>query len=162
MCTGHPGGSIRTGQHCPFATRQSGPSFPTIPVAPTQTAWPHWFSFRRGYIGFLYTLRLWLLSLWISRTYCCLGRTAITLDGLNECGDQGALETLMKLVLMPLQALPLTFAVLISSRPEQEVVSAWDDAMDRGLDIPCEDIDKVGEETLHTVRHMVEVAFVTV
>ncbi|KAF8318556.1 uncharacterized protein EI90DRAFT_2706512 [Cantharellus anzutake] len=82
-------------------------------------------------------------------------RFIIILDGLDECGDQRALRTLMGLVLM-LDALPPTFIVLVSSRPEPQVISAWDDAKDGGLDIPCEDVDKIGEETFRTVRRMVE------
>ncbi|KAF8318559.1 uncharacterized protein EI90DRAFT_3257805, partial [Cantharellus anzutake] len=48
-------------------------------------------------------------------------RFIIILDGLDECGDQDALGTLMKLVLM-LSTLPPTFTVLVSSRPERQVI----------------------------------------
>ncbi|KAF8324175.1 uncharacterized protein EI90DRAFT_2365051 [Cantharellus anzutake] len=82
-------------------------------------------------------------------------RFIIILDGLDECGDQEALGTLMKLVLM-LGALPSTFTVLVSSRPEPQVISAWVDAEGGGFNIPYEDVDEIGEETLHTVRCMVE------
>ncbi|KAF8318543.1 uncharacterized protein EI90DRAFT_3083385 [Cantharellus anzutake] len=82
-------------------------------------------------------------------------RFIIILDGLDECGDQEALGTLMELVLM-LRALPSTFTVLVSSRPEPQVISAWVDAEGGDFNIPCEDVDKIGEETLHTVRRMVE------
>ncbi|KAF8340415.1 uncharacterized protein EI90DRAFT_3035477 [Cantharellus anzutake] len=82
-------------------------------------------------------------------------RFIIILDGLDECGDQEALKALMKLVLM-LGDLPSTFTVLVSSRPEPQVISAWVDAGDGGLNIPCEDVDKIGEETLCTVRCMAE------
>lgn len=48
----------------------------------------------------------------------------IVIDGLDECGDQRALEHLMTLI-VALQRLPLSFQVLASSRPEPEVADAW-------------------------------------
>ena len=50
-------------------------------------------------------------------------RPVIVLDGLDECGDLEALKMLMKLVLM-LDGLPSELAVLVSCRPESEVVHA--------------------------------------
>ncbi|KAF8330915.1 uncharacterized protein EI90DRAFT_3059824 [Cantharellus anzutake] len=72
------------------------------------------------------------------------GRLVIILDGLDECGDQEELESLMKLVLF-LDELPAAFSVLVSSRPESSVVSAWARARAQGL-----------EEKSNTVRCMVE------
>ncbi|KAF8309609.1 uncharacterized protein EI90DRAFT_3104421 [Cantharellus anzutake] len=83
-------------------------------------------------------------------------RLVIILDGLDECGDLEALECLMGLVLI-LEELPATFAVFVSCRPESPVVSAWDEARDQGLVVPCEDVDIImKEEKYHTIRCMVE------
>ncbi|KAF8333607.1 uncharacterized protein EI90DRAFT_586263 [Cantharellus anzutake] len=83
-------------------------------------------------------------------------RFIIILDGLDECGDPGTLESLMKLVVL-LHKLPSAFAALVSCRPETQVVTAWDEARDQGLIIPCEDVDKISkDETFHTIRLMVE------
>ncbi|KAF8318286.1 uncharacterized protein EI90DRAFT_111717 [Cantharellus anzutake] len=86
-------------------------------------------------------------------------RFVIVLDGLDECGDPEELESLMKLVLL-LNELPPTFAILVSCRPESQVVSAWDHAQEQGLLIPCENVDKIaGGETFHTIYCMVEEGF---
>ena len=77
-------------------------------------------------------------------------RAVIVLDGLDECGDSEALEILMKLVLM-LDGLPKKFAVLVSCRPESQVVSAWEKA---SCEVPIENVDAL--EQFHTVRRMVE------
>ncbi|KAF8330924.1 uncharacterized protein EI90DRAFT_3059884 [Cantharellus anzutake] len=83
-------------------------------------------------------------------------RLIIILDGLDECGDQEELESLMKLVLI-LGELPATFAVLVSCRPESSVVSAWVGARAQGLVIPYEDVDIVAEEEKsNTIHRMVE------
>ncbi|KAF8324841.1 uncharacterized protein EI90DRAFT_2213321 [Cantharellus anzutake] len=83
-------------------------------------------------------------------------RLVIVLDGLDECGDLEALECLMGLVLI-LEELPATFAVFVSCRPESPVVSAWDEARNQGLVIPCKDVDIITkEEKYHTIRCMVE------
>ncbi|KAF8336279.1 uncharacterized protein EI90DRAFT_155325 [Cantharellus anzutake] len=83
-------------------------------------------------------------------------RPVIVLDGLDECGVQEDLESLMKLVFV-LDELPATFAVLVSCWPESSIVSAWDGARAQGLIIPCEDVDIVAEEEkFHTIRCMVE------
>ncbi|KAF8328562.1 uncharacterized protein EI90DRAFT_1534817 [Cantharellus anzutake] len=83
-------------------------------------------------------------------------RVVIVLDGLDECGDQERLESLMELVLA-FQELPPIFSVLVSCRPEPGVISAWDKARAKGHVILCEDLDKVVvEETFQTVRCMVE------
>ncbi|KAF8338220.1 uncharacterized protein EI90DRAFT_2858761, partial [Cantharellus anzutake] len=50
-------------------------------------------------------------------------RFTIILDGLDECGDSVTLGTLMILVLA-LDELPSAFSILVSSRPESQVVSA--------------------------------------
>ncbi|KAF8336495.1 uncharacterized protein EI90DRAFT_181562 [Cantharellus anzutake] len=83
-------------------------------------------------------------------------RIIIILDGLDECGTQEELTSLMKLVLI-LDELPAAFAVLVSCRPESSVVSAWVRARARGLVIPSEDVDIVAEEeNFHTIHRMVE------
>ncbi|KAF8327542.1 uncharacterized protein EI90DRAFT_1765193 [Cantharellus anzutake] len=83
-------------------------------------------------------------------------RLIIVLDGLDECGDQEELESLMKLVLL-LEELPATFAVLVSCRPESQVTSAWNGARRRGLVIPCENVDMIAKPEMdHTVRCIVE------
>ncbi|KAF8333224.1 uncharacterized protein EI90DRAFT_3053448, partial [Cantharellus anzutake] len=83
------------------------------------------------------------------------GHLVIILDGLDECGDQEELESLMKLVLF-LDELPAAFSVLVSSRPESSVVSAWARARAQGLVIPYEDVDIVTEEEKYnTIHHMV-------
>ncbi|KAF8327545.1 uncharacterized protein EI90DRAFT_1765050 [Cantharellus anzutake] len=80
----------------------------------------------------------------------------IVLDGLNECGDQEALQSLMELVLS-LAELPDPFAIFVGCRPESPVVSAWTEARNRGLVIPCQDVDLIPEaEKFHTLRRMVE------
>ncbi|KAF8334928.1 uncharacterized protein EI90DRAFT_377070 [Cantharellus anzutake] len=82
-------------------------------------------------------------------------RFIIVLDGLDECGNQETLESLMELVLT-LQELPTGFSVLVSCRPERGVISAWSEAQADGLVIPCEDVDKIQWETFHTIRQMVK------
>ncbi|KAF8335303.1 uncharacterized protein EI90DRAFT_315782 [Cantharellus anzutake] len=85
-------------------------------------------------------------------------RFIIVLDGLDECGDPDTLGSLMKLVLL-LDELPPTFAILVSCRPEPQVISAWAraEAQDRHPVIPCEDVDKIArDETFHTIHRMVE------
>ncbi|KAF8328606.1 uncharacterized protein EI90DRAFT_3017645 [Cantharellus anzutake] len=83
-------------------------------------------------------------------------RVVIVLDGLDECGDQQRLGSLMELVLA-FQELPPIFSVLVSCRPEPKVISAWDEARAQGHAILCEDLDKVVvREAFHTVRCMVE------
>ncbi|KAF8341662.1 uncharacterized protein EI90DRAFT_3034748, partial [Cantharellus anzutake] len=80
----------------------------------------------------------------------------IVLDGLDECGDHERLGSLMELVLA-FQELPPIFSVLVSSRPEPEVISARDEARAKGHVILCEDLDEVvWEEGFQTVRCMVE------
>ena len=83
-------------------------------------------------------------------------RFVIVLDGLDECGGPMTLKELMKLVLM-LDSLPPCFAVLVSCRPEQQVISAWSDAEACGHCIPHEDLDHINWiEAFHTTRRMVE------
>ncbi|KAF8331427.1 uncharacterized protein EI90DRAFT_1020470 [Cantharellus anzutake] len=83
-------------------------------------------------------------------------RFVIILDGLDECGNPGTLRALMELVLQ-LRDLPSSFAVLVSSRPETQVVQAWARARSMGHVIPCEDTDKIDKnETFHTIRRMVD------
>ncbi|KAF8336418.1 uncharacterized protein EI90DRAFT_172915 [Cantharellus anzutake] len=83
-------------------------------------------------------------------------RFIIILDGLDECGAQEELESLMKLVLI-LDELPAVFAVFISCRPESSVISAWDEARAQGLVIPYEDVDAIAKgEKFYTIRRMVE------
>ncbi|KAF8330738.1 uncharacterized protein EI90DRAFT_3059111, partial [Cantharellus anzutake] len=83
-------------------------------------------------------------------------RPVIILDGLDECGAQEELKSLIKLVLI-LDELPPAFAVLVSCRPESSVVLAWVRARAQGLVIPCEDMDIVAEEeNFHTIHRMVE------
>ncbi|KAF8328872.1 uncharacterized protein EI90DRAFT_1485933 [Cantharellus anzutake] len=83
-------------------------------------------------------------------------RVSIILDGLDECGDPEALESLMELVLL-LHELPSAFAVLVSCRPEPTVLSAWNRARGQGLVIPCEDMDRIEwGDNFHTIRRMVE------
>ncbi|KAF8328557.1 uncharacterized protein EI90DRAFT_1534727 [Cantharellus anzutake] len=82
-------------------------------------------------------------------------RVVIVLDGLDECGNQEILKSLMMLVLT-LQELPPAFAVLFSCRPESGVISAWSKARTKGLIIPCEDVDNiVSDVAFSTVRCMV-------
>ncbi|KAF8334944.1 uncharacterized protein EI90DRAFT_378042 [Cantharellus anzutake] len=70
-------------------------------------------------------------------------RFVIVLDGLDECGNQENLESLMGLVL-GLQELPQALAVLVSCRPDPGVISAWRlKAQNEGPVIPCEDVDKM-------------------
>ncbi|KAF8334939.1 uncharacterized protein EI90DRAFT_378724 [Cantharellus anzutake] len=83
-------------------------------------------------------------------------RFVIVLDGLDECGNQETLESLMGLVL-GLQELPQAFSVLVSCRPEPGVISAWFEAQHEGLVIPCEDVDKIEyDEDFHTICCIVE------
>ncbi|KAF8341564.1 uncharacterized protein EI90DRAFT_1754486 [Cantharellus anzutake] len=82
-------------------------------------------------------------------------RFVIILDGLDECGDQERLGSLMKLVLF-LQELPPIISVLVSCRSEPRVISAWDETRAKGHVILCEDVDKVVEEAFQMVRRMVE------
>ncbi|KAF8331429.1 uncharacterized protein EI90DRAFT_1020559 [Cantharellus anzutake] len=83
------------------------------------------------------------------------GRFIIILDGLDECGNPEALKTLMRLVLK-LHDLPSSFAVLVSSRPEMQVIRAWARVQSMGHVIPCEDIDMIDKsETFLTIRRMV-------
>ncbi|KAF8334949.1 uncharacterized protein EI90DRAFT_380394 [Cantharellus anzutake] len=83
-------------------------------------------------------------------------RFVIVLDGLDECGNQETLESLMGLVL-DLQELPQAFAVLVSCRPEPGVLSAWLEAQNEGLVIPCEDVDKIEyDENFRTVHRIVK------
>jgi hypothetical protein len=83
-------------------------------------------------------------------------RFVIVLDGLDECGNQERLDTLMDLVFM-LHDLPTTFAVLVSCRPETQVVSAFTAARDVGYVIPSEDMDLIEKsETYLTIRRMIE------
>ncbi|KAF8336406.1 uncharacterized protein EI90DRAFT_172085 [Cantharellus anzutake] len=83
-------------------------------------------------------------------------RSVIILDGLDECGAQEELESLMKLVLI-LDELPSAFSVLVSCRPESSVESAWVGARAQGHVIPCEDVDIVTEEEKsQTIHRMVE------
>ena len=80
-------------------------------------------------------------------------RPEIFLDGLDECGDLEALKKLMKLVLM-LDELPSTFAVLVSCRPESEVVYAWERA---SHGVPREDLNLLPKDDHHqTLRRIVE------
>ena len=81
------------------------------------------------------------------------GRFVIVLDGLDECGDPMTLKKLMKLVLM-LDALPLCFTVLVSCRPEQQVISSWEA---HGCHIPQEDMDCIDQdENFRTIRLMID------
>ncbi|KAF8328594.1 uncharacterized protein EI90DRAFT_3290513 [Cantharellus anzutake] len=83
-------------------------------------------------------------------------RPVIVLDGLDECGDQERLRSLMELVLTFLK-LPPIISVLVSCRPEPEVISAWNKARAKGHVVPCEDLDQVvAGEAFQTVRRMVE------
>ncbi|KAF8322346.1 uncharacterized protein EI90DRAFT_3077986 [Cantharellus anzutake] len=85
-------------------------------------------------------------------------RIVIVLDGLDECGDTETLRSLMKLILL-LDELPSTFAILVSCRPELQVVSAWDRAETQRppIVIACEDVDKISrDDTFYTIRCMVE------
>ncbi|KAF8335433.1 uncharacterized protein EI90DRAFT_329647 [Cantharellus anzutake] len=82
------------------------------------------------------------------------GRPVIVLDGLDECGNPEALASLMRLVLL-LDELPSTFSILVSCRPEPQVISAW--ARATRLSIAHEDMDQIAEdENFHTIRCMVE------
>ncbi|KAF8336988.1 uncharacterized protein EI90DRAFT_97281 [Cantharellus anzutake] len=82
-------------------------------------------------------------------------RVVIILDGLDECGNQETLKSLMMLVLT-LQELPPAFAVLVSCRPEPGVISAWSKAQTKGFIIPCEDMDNIVlDAAFSTVRCMV-------
>ncbi|KAF8331408.1 uncharacterized protein EI90DRAFT_1019413 [Cantharellus anzutake] len=81
---------------------------------------------------------------------------AIVLDGLDECGNQEALESLMRLVMM-LEGLPSAFAVLVSSRPETQVIRAQAQGGVWGDVIPCENMDMINKsETFRTIRRMVD------
>ncbi|KAF8324984.1 uncharacterized protein EI90DRAFT_2203523 [Cantharellus anzutake] len=83
-------------------------------------------------------------------------RFIIILDGLDECGSPEAFDTLMKLVLQ-LHDLPSSFALLVSCRPESQVVRAWARAQSMGYVIPCEDTDMINKsETFHTICRMVD------
>ncbi|KAF8335465.1 uncharacterized protein EI90DRAFT_332295 [Cantharellus anzutake] len=82
------------------------------------------------------------------------GRPVIVLDGLDECGNPEVLASLMRLVLL-LDELPSTFAILVSCRPEPQVISAWAQA-DYHLSIAHADMDQIAEdENFHTIRRMV-------
>ena len=85
------------------------------------------------------------------------GPFIIILDGLDECGDPMTLKDLMKLVLM-LDSLPPYFSILVSSRPEHQVISTWRAVeADRGCHIPHEDVDRVDwDEKFRTIRLMVD------
>ncbi|KAF8311108.1 uncharacterized protein EI90DRAFT_1052858 [Cantharellus anzutake] len=83
------------------------------------------------------------------------GRPVIVLDGLDECGNPDVLASLTRLVLL-LDQLPSTFAILVSCRPEPQVVSAWA-RVNPHLSIAHEDMDQIAEdENSHTIRCMVE------
>ncbi|KAF8329993.1 uncharacterized protein EI90DRAFT_1256333 [Cantharellus anzutake] len=83
------------------------------------------------------------------------GRPVIVLDGLDECGNPEVLVSLMRLVLL-LDKLPPMFAILVSCRPEPQVISAWAQANPH-LSIAHEDMDQMAEdENFHTIRCMVE------
>ncbi|KAF8338800.1 uncharacterized protein EI90DRAFT_2416277 [Cantharellus anzutake] len=77
----------------------------------------------------------------------------IILDGLDECGSSEALTSLMNLILL-LDELPSAFSILVSCRPERQVISIWGD---RGCVIPCDNVDEVdSDETFDTIRQMVK------
>ncbi|KAF8341610.1 uncharacterized protein EI90DRAFT_1759128 [Cantharellus anzutake] len=83
-------------------------------------------------------------------------RFFIILDGLDECGDQETLRSLVRLV-VSLEELPSAFSVLVSCRPEPGVISAWSTARNKGHVVPCEDLDRImNDEGFYTVRRMVE------
>ncbi|KAF8329736.1 uncharacterized protein EI90DRAFT_1339277 [Cantharellus anzutake] len=85
-------------------------------------------------------------------------RAVIALDGLDECGDPETLRSLMKLILL-LDELPSTFAVLVSCHPEPQVISAWDRAGARypPIVIAHEDADRISRhDTFYTIHCMVE------
>ncbi|KAF8335458.1 uncharacterized protein EI90DRAFT_332191 [Cantharellus anzutake] len=86
------------------------------------------------------------------------GRPVIVLDGLDECGNPEVLASLMRLVLL-LDELPSTFSILISCRPEPQVISAWTRANPH-LSIAHEDMDQIAkDENFHTIRCMLENGF---
>ncbi|KAF8316992.1 uncharacterized protein EI90DRAFT_3085583 [Cantharellus anzutake] len=58
-----------------------------------------------------------------------------------------------------LRELPSPFAVFFSCRPESTVLSARTRAQDQGLVIPCEDVDQIEQDTLRTIRCMVDKGF---
>ncbi|KAF8331424.1 uncharacterized protein EI90DRAFT_1020586 [Cantharellus anzutake] len=72
-------------------------------------------------------------------------RFVIILDGLDECGNPMTLKSLMELVLK-LHDLPSSFAVLVSSRPETQVIRAWSRAQSKGHVILCEDTNTIDKK----------------
>ncbi|KAF8335427.1 uncharacterized protein EI90DRAFT_3174464 [Cantharellus anzutake] len=85
------------------------------------------------------------------------GHPVIVLDGLDECGNPEALASLMRLILL-LDELPLTFAILVSCHPEPQVICTWAWARaNPHLSIAHEDMDQIAEDkNFHTIHCMVE------
>ncbi|KAF7976844.1 hypothetical protein HWV62_5546 [Athelia sp. TMB] len=73
--------------------------------------------------------------------------SVIVLDGLDECGEPVDLEFLMVMVIA-LSKLPPTIRILVSCRPEREVIDAWSEHLESGVYV-THDVDKIPEASTH-------------
>lgn len=83
----------------------------------------------------------------------------IVLDGLDECGNSSDLSTLMRLVI-ELDKLPSCIVVLVSSRPEQEVMRAWERSQHSPVTLDTNDDFKETERAIfeYTSHYIAELA----
>ncbi|KAF7964593.1 hypothetical protein HWV62_5099, partial [Athelia sp. TMB] len=73
--------------------------------------------------------------------------SVIVLDGLDECGEPEDLASLMAIVTV-FSKLPSTIKILVSCRPEREVIDVWCDHSESGV-TAIHDIDKIPEASTH-------------
>ncbi|KAF7976843.1 hypothetical protein HWV62_5544 [Athelia sp. TMB] len=73
--------------------------------------------------------------------------SVIVLDGLDECGEPVDLESLM-IIVNALAKLPPSIKILVSCRPEREVIDAWSELHVVGK-VATHDVDKIPEASTH-------------